>query len=244
MPRQTADVWIRGFLLATAVTACSSVATPAAPVVETTTTPPPSAAAPVTTVATTTIPAPEPLRFEAQRIEPDSPAAATWTEDCPIALEALSVVTVPYLDFGGELQYGDIVVHALTAEAVGEVFLELVEEDFRIERISLIGTFAGDDNESMAANNTSGFNCRFVDGTTTWSNHAQGLAIDINPLRNPWVTSRGVFPPEGEQYSTRPLRDIGVINPGDPIIDLFAEIGWTWGGDWNQPDYQHFEFEL
>ena len=184
----------------------------------------------------------EPVTYEVAEIAPDDPAAATWREGCPVALEALRVVDVPFRGFDDRDHRGELVVHALVADAVGSVFVELFELGFPMERVELIGTFDGDDDASMTANNTSGFNCRFVAGTSTWSNHASGLAIDINPLLNPWVTRRGVFPPEAELFATRPLDVAGVINEGDRIVELFAEIGWSWGGDWSQPDYQHFEF--
>ena len=98
----------------------------------------------------------------------------------------------------------------------------------------------GSDDASMAADNTSGFNCRRVPGTRTWSQHAFGLAIDINPLENPFVHDGIVDPPGGRRYLDRSHFRRGMIRPGDVVVGAFASIGWSWGGRWSSPDYQHF----
>lgn len=94
----------------------------------------------------------------------------------------------------------------------------------------------------MRANNTSGFNCRYVTGTTRWSEHAFGRAIDVNPLVNPYVRSSGaVDPPEGAPYADRRRTDTGMIHGGDAVVQAFAAQGWRWGGYWSHgKDYQHF----
>jgi hypothetical protein len=94
----------------------------------------------------------------------------------------------------------------------------------------------------MAANNTSAFNCRKVSGSRRWSEHAYGRAIDVNPLRNPYVTRGGrVSPPAGRPYANRSLRAAGMIHGGDRVVRAFATAGWEWGGHWSgSRDYQHF----
>ena len=110
----------------------------------------------------------------------------------------------------------------------------------------LVDAYGGDDDRSMAADNTSGYNCRRVAGTDRWSDHAFGAAIDINPVQNPYVQPSGVAPPAGRRFATLDRRagaDVpaGVIHADDVVVRAFARIGWEWGGDWTSAkDYQHF----
>jgi hypothetical protein len=93
----------------------------------------------------------------------------------------------------------------------------------------------------MAADNTSAFNCRRVEGSTSWSAHAYGLAIDINPLENPYIRQGHVLPPAGRAFLNRSRRAVGMIHAGDAVVRAFAAVGWPWGGRWHEPvDYQHF----
>ena len=93
----------------------------------------------------------------------------------------------------------------------------------------------------MAANNTSAFNCRPVAGTSRWSEHAYGRAIDVNPVQNPYVAGRHVSPPAGRRYADRAGRAPGMIRAGDAVVRAFAAAGWGWGGAWRTArDYQHF----
>ena len=104
-----------------------------------------------------------------------------------------------------------------------------------------IDAYGGDDQASMRANNTSGFNCRYVSGTSRLSQHALGLAVDVNPLVNPYVTGAAVDPPEGAPYADRSRDDPGMIHAGDAVVQAFAAQGWKWGGYWSSgKDYQHF----
>jgi hypothetical protein len=104
-----------------------------------------------------------------------------------------------------------------------------------------VDVYDGDDNRSMAANNTSAFNCRAVTGGSSWSEHSYGTAIDINPLRNPYVRGGTVLPPEGSAYADRGLDEPGMIHAGDEVVETFGAHGWIWGGTWDSTkDYQHF----
>ena len=102
--------------------------------------------------------------------------------------------------------------------------------------------YDADDDLSMAANNTSAFNCRKVSGSTNWSEHAYGRAIDVNPVQNPYVTRSGrVSPPAGRPYADRGRRAPGMLHAGDQAVKAFARAGWAWGGEWTSAkDYQHF----
>ena len=104
-----------------------------------------------------------------------------------------------------------------------------------------IDVYDGSDDASMAANNTSAFNCRAVTGGSSWSEHSYGTAIDVNPLVNPYVRGNTVLPPEGSRYADRTRDDPGMIHSGDSTVEAFSARGWIWGGTWSSPkDYQHF----
>jgi hypothetical protein len=166
----------------------------------------------------------------------------SWHPDprCP-PFEALRVLTLPHWDFAGGVCTGQLVVAAALAEEVLDIFAELHAQEFPIARMEPIDAFGGDDDASMAANNTSGFNFRNVAGTEVLSDHAFGMAVDINPLMNPMIVGTDVFPPAGAAYLDRgALRSGMIVRPG-PVVELFQARGWEWGGDWSHPkDYHHF----
>jgi hypothetical protein len=145
--------------------------------------------------------------------------------------------------FDGAVHRGELVVAADQAHAVLDVFHNLFAARFPIQRMRLVDAYGGDDDRSMAANNTSGFNCREVTGRPgVWSEHSYGRAIDINPIQNPYVTGDGpVAPPAGADYVNRERRARGMIHEGDIVVRSFAAIGWSWGGNFETlKDYQHF----
>jgi hypothetical protein len=112
---------------------------------------------------------------------------------------------------------------------------------FPIERMELVDNYGGSDDASMAANNTSAFNCRPVAGTNRWSEHAFGRAIDINPVQNPYVAGGRVSPPNGAPFVNRAVGAPGLIRSGDVVVQAFAAVGWGWGGNFSSSrDYQHF----
>ncbi len=171
----------------------------------------------------------------AQRMEP------SWRAGCPVPLSDLRYVLVDYWGFDGREHRGELVVHADWADEIAAVFNDLFDARYPFEQIVLIDEYDGDDRRSMAANNTSAFNCRFVSGTTRWSEHAYGRAIDINPVQNPYVRGTTVQPPAGVAYVDRNLDLPGMIHGGDSVTTAFDDIGWSWGGEWvNSKDYQHF----
>jgi hypothetical protein len=159
-----------------------------------------------------------------------------------VKLRDLRLVRLTHLDFSGDRTRGKLVVHRWFAGDFVRVFRKLFDVGFRIRKMHLVDRYGADDMRSMKADNTSAFNCRYRNGVCcTWSMHAYGKAIDINPVENPYVGSWGVSPPNGAAYVDRtPIRK-GMIRHGDAVWKAFRRIGWEWGGDWNGPiDYQHF----
>lgn len=166
--------------------------------------------------------------------------APSWRAGCPVPLADLRYVTVTYRDFDGAVATGELVVHADVADGVVAVFGELFALGYPIRSMRLVDDFGGSDDASMAADNTSAFNCRPISRGTGWSEHAYGRAIDLNPVENPYVRGSLVLPPEGEPYAARPDAP-GVVHAGDAVVRAFAAHGWEWGGSWTSPvDYQHF----
>jgi D-alanyl-D-alanine carboxypeptidase len=139
---------------------------------------------------------------------------------------------------------GQMVVRHRHARGLVGVFRELYEARFPIRRIELVDAYGGGDNLSMAADNPSAHNCRTVAGKRTFSNHAYGAAVDINPVENPYITADGVLPAAGRRYvdvdrSPTPTPR-WVIVADDVVVRALARIGGKWGGVWNEADYQHF----
>lgn len=165
----------------------------------------------------------------------------TWYEGCPVEIEDLQLISVSFWSFDEQVKLGSLVVHVDATDDLVGVFEMLFEAGYPIERMDPIDVFAGDDDASMAANNTSAFNCRVVAGTTNWSQHSFGTAVDINPLLNPHVAGSSVNPPAGTAYLDRSLEVPGMIVKDGPVVEAFESIGWIWGGTWeNKKDYQHF----
>lgn len=168
-------------------------------------------------------------------------ASGSWKPSCPVRLSQLRLIKVTFLGFDGRAHRGNLVVARGWARPLLGVFRTLYDARFRFRRIRLIDAYQADDRRSMRADNTSAFNGRYVSGTTRWSMHAYGLAIDINPVENPWVDGRYVSPPNGAPYADRSKRARGMIHADDVVVRAFRSIGWKWGGDWpGAKDYQHF----
>jgi hypothetical protein len=188
-------------------------------------------------------PAPPAFTSTVSAITPELAArmSPSWRPGCPVDLADLRYVTVTHHGFAaGEVAQGELVVHADVADGVVSVFRTLFEAGYPIRSMRLVDDFGASDDASMAADNTSAFNCRAITGGTEWSQHAYGRAIDLNPVENPYVLGRSVEPREGRAFADRSAAP-GVIQPGDAVVQAFAAIGWSWGGAWSSPvDYQHF----
>ena len=165
----------------------------------------------------------------------------SWHPGCPVALRDLRLLRLTYWGFDDRAHKGRLIVHHAHARAVVHVFKVLYRHRFPIRRMRLIDAYGSDDHRSMAADNTSAFNCRFVAGTSRWSAHAYGLAIDLNTVENPYVAGGHVSPPAGSRYVDRSTQAPGVIHRHGFVVRAFRRIGWEWGGNWSYPkDYQHF----
>jgi hypothetical protein len=197
----------------------------------------------VLTVPVATAAAPE-FEGTVERISPelrDRMTGVSWHRGCPVRIRNLRVLTVSRWGFDGEVHEGRLVVNRWQARNMRQVMRKLYEAEFPIRRMRLIDRYGADDRRSMNANNTSAFNCRFVAGTTRWSEHAYGRAIDINPVQNPYVSGGVASPSKGQRYVDRSKRRKGMIHAGDRVVRAFASVGWGWGGYWSSPkDYQHF----
>ncbi|HVT62404.1 MAG TPA: M15 family metallopeptidase [Legionellaceae bacterium] len=167
----------------------------------------------------------------------------SWHKECPVTLSQLAYVQVSYWGFDQKPHQGELIVHKELAEEVVTIFKSLFQHRFPIHSMRLIEHFQGNDALSMAANNTSAFNCRpVIDRPGEFSQHSYGRAIDINPLLNPYINGQNISPPEGNIYQNRHQFAPGKIVKDDFVFDLFIKHGWDWGGLWfDVQDYQHFE---
>lgn len=170
----------------------------------------------------------------------------SYPADCSIPYSDLRYVSVLYCDFNNETQTGEIICSKLIAQDLVEIFHELYNASYPIEKIRLIDEYNADDDLSCQDNNTSSFCYRTVAGSTKLSKHAQGLAIDLNPFYNPYITYPNGVPTIKLQdtavYADREADFIAKIDYDDLAYKLFTAHGFTWGGDWNSvKDYQHFQ---
>lgn len=170
----------------------------------------------------------------------------SYKDDCTVPYEDLRYVRVLYYGFDEKTHIGELIVNKAIASDIVDIFTELYEKQYPIERMVLVDEYDAEDNASMAADNTSSFNYRSVPGSTHLSKHALGLAIDINPLYNPYIqyTNKGttILPVEGTEYADRTLDCPYYIDENDLCYQAFTKRGFTWGGFWeDEPDYQHFQ---
>ena len=166
-----------------------------------------------------------------------------------VTYDDLCYLSVLYHDFNGEVQSGELICNKGIANDLMDIFYELYLNEYQIEKIRLVDEYNADDTASITDNNTSCFNYRVVDGTTTLSKHALGCAIDINPFYNPYIVFNKdgsgetyISPPGSEIYADRSKDFPYKIDENDLCYKLFKAHGFTWGGDWNSSkDYQHFQ---
>jgi hypothetical protein len=167
----------------------------------------------------------------------------SWRQGCPVPIEELAYLRLSHFGYDGEVHEGELIVHQEVAAEVQAIFKALFAQRFPVEKMRPIDDYQGDDDRSMADNNTSGFNCRPVAGKPlVFSKHSQGRAIDVNPLVNPMLASGTVAPPAGAEYANRKKKAPGILRDGESAVREFTRRGWTWGGSWlSMKDYQHFE---
>ncbi|UXA09281.1 M15 family metallopeptidase [Mycobacterium sp. SMC-2] len=207
--------------------------------------PPPRPDTPSPSVSATP-PADAPRATVGPAVEPVTVAelGASWRPGCPVEPAQLRRVRVNHLGFDGQTHRGALIVHQDLAPEVIAIFDRLYRLGYPIEKIGTVERYpAADDELSMEDNNTSAFNCRTIPGTSEWSPHAYGRAVDLNPLVNPCLYASGYFEPQNAAaYLDRSRTDPGLLHHGDPAVHVFTDRGWRWGGEWTAPlDYQHFE---
>jgi hypothetical protein len=167
----------------------------------------------------------------------------SWRPGCPVAPAQLRRVRLSYWGFDRRAHTGAAIVNVSAAGSVVRVFRRLYDARFPIRRLRPIDAYGGIDERSLAADNTAAFNCRYVigPGPKRWSVHAYGLAIDVNPVENPYIESGRVHPRAGRAYVNRSRIRPGMAYRGGILFKAFAAVGWEWGGRWTSaPDYQHF----
>lgn len=170
----------------------------------------------------------------------------SYKEDCTVPYGDLKYIRVLYYGFDDETHIGELIVNTAISQDILDIFKELYNVKYPIERMVLVDEYDADDNTSMAANNTSSFNFRTVPGATHLSKHALGLAIDVNPLYNPYIQYKEdetiILPVQGTPYADRNLDNQYYIRENDACFNAFINRGFTWGGFWEtEPDYQHFQ---
>lgn len=168
-------------------------------------------------------------------------------EDAEISLDELRYVHIWHYNFNDDPVEGELICNEAIAQDLVEIFYELYRNEYQLEQVLLIDEFDGDDISSMEANNTSCFNYRPIQDSNRLSKHALGLAVDINPLYNPYITyntdgTEDVSPVSGSTYADRSASFSYKIDESDLCYKLFIQHGFTWGGNWNScKDYQHFQ---
>jgi D-alanyl-D-alanine carboxypeptidase-like protein len=167
----------------------------------------------------------------------------SWHRGCPVAPAQLRRLRVSYWGFDRRAHMGTLVVNAGAVRPLTHVFFRLYAKRFPIRRMRSIDAYGGNDERSLAADNTAAFNCRYAvaSGPKRWSAHAYGFAIDVNPVENPYLLNGHVHPRAGGVYLDRSRVRRGMAVRGGLLVSAFASVGWQWGGRWTgSPDYQHF----
>ena len=203
----------------------------------------PTAKTPSTSAPTTTT---QPLAFTWAAAPLDTATRAlmtgnSWHSGCPISLDSLRLVRLSYWGFDATAHTGQLVINADSVGAVVAAFRAIYTARFPIRGMRLVDYYGGDDEKSMVADNTSAFNCRLVPGTSVWSQHALGRAVDVNPLENPEVRGSQIDPLAAAPWADRNRLDPAMIRPYGAAWRAFVAAGWKWGGDWTSlKDYMHF----
>ncbi len=193
------------------------------------------------TIDLLTPPATDEFVYTLGPIPDDVLSRSTWTEECPVTVDELSYITVSHWGFDQAFHTGEMIVNAAYAEDVVGVFRMLHDARFPIEQMRVIRPEEVEAHPTGDWNETTSFVCRPAVGSGSWSRHAYGLAIDINPFHNPYLKGDLVLPELATYYVERDRGEPGMIIGGDIVVDAFAAIGWPWGGDWNSlKDWMHF----
>lgn len=165
---------------------------------------------------------------------------STWQPGCPVAPEELAWVRVAFRGFDGRRHTGELLLHRRVADDVVQVFRRLWRADFPLEELRVTRRDELDAPPTGDGNNSGAFVCRPVVGGTTYSQHAYGLAVDLNPFQNPYTKGDDVVLPElASSYLDRDRRRPGMYDADSVVVRAFADIGWTWGGTWRTAQDRH-----
>ncbi|MDX6507424.1 MAG: hypothetical protein QOG06_2068 [Gaiellaceae bacterium] len=167
----------------------------------------------------------------------------SWHRGCPVAPAQLRRLRISYWGFDRRAHTGALVVSSSAVRPLTSVFAQLYSARFAIRRMRPIDAYGGSDERSLDADNTAAFNCRYAVGAgpRRWSVHAYGLAVDVDPVENPYIEGGRVHPRAGRAYLDRSRVRRGMAVRGGALVRAFASVGWKWGGRWaDSPDYQHF----
>ena len=175
-----------------------------------------------------------------QPVPADVAARSTWHEGCPVGLDDLRYVTVSFWGFDERAHTGELIVHRRAAEPIARAFADLFEHRFPIEDLHVTSAAELDAPDTGDGNASAAFVCRATRGASSWSQHAYGLAVDINPFQNPYTRDGGVIPGLASSYLDRATARPGMVRAGDVVTGAFAAMGWRWGGTWSEPDLMHF----
>lgn len=172
----------------------------------------------------------------------------SYKEDSTIPIDCLRYIKLSHYGFDGSVHIGELIVNASITEKVTCIFRELYSIKYPIEKLRLVDEYDADDLLSMADNNSSSFNYRTIEGTSRLSKHSKGMAIDINPLYNPYVRNingrKSILPENAIPYADRSCDCPYYIHKNDNCYCIFIKYGFTWGGEWkDSKDYQHFEID-
>jgi hypothetical protein len=181
----------------------------------------------------------------ASRVTTPAPARvlqrSTWRRGCPVDAADLSWVRLAFWGFDGRRHTGELLVNRSAAAAIVTVFRRLYATRFPIEEMRITRLDELDAPPTGDGNNTGAFACRPTTGGSSYSEHAYGLAVDVNPFQNPYRKGDVVLPELASAYLERPWVRPGMITRRSPVVRAFDDIGWSWGGSWDSlKDYQHF----
>ncbi|WP_370325143.1 M15 family metallopeptidase, partial [Euzebya sp.] len=190
------------------------------------------------------LPPPPPGAPFASTIEPLSDevvARSTWTPECPVGRDDLRYVTVSFWGFDERPHTGEMIVHASWAEEVVDIFGQLFDARYPIEEMRIVSAEELDGTPTGDGNDTTAFVCRPTRGSTNWSQHAYGLAVDVNPFINPYRRGDRILPELAGAYLDRAHERPGMLDETSVAVRAFDAIGWGWGGRWSSLiDYMHF----
>lgn len=168
-------------------------------------------------------------------------ARSSWRPGCPVAAEDLAWLRLAFWGFDTQRHTGELLVHKDVASDLVSVFRSLYEAKFPMEELVIVTQEELDAPPTGDGNETTGFACRPTTGGATFSQHAYGLAVDVNSFQNPYVDGDLVLPELASAYRDRDRSLPGMIEEDGPVVRAFASIGWEWGGNWESvKDYQHF----